>query len=113
MGACRVDLGGTIGCYEFLVGGYPSDIKTGQRFALFINAKDPPLPTRADAPQVVQMWPVNGDAVTTAASVSSVRLSAFPLSTIQANWPSTRRTRSSGRPACWTPVENLGREGAG
>lgn len=59
--------GGTIGCHNFSRSGIPSTIKPGDRFALFLDTTRPPLPSIVDVAQVVEMWPVEGDQVATAA----------------------------------------------
>lgn len=59
--------GGAIGCHEFQVDDFPLDINAGDRFTFFLDTDRNPLATIAGVPRVVQMWPVNGDTVTTAA----------------------------------------------
>ena len=62
--------GGSVACHQFLVDGYPENIKPGDRFALFLDDSQKPVSTLAGVPRVLAMWPVEGTDVATEAEGS-------------------------------------------
>jgi hypothetical protein len=56
--------GGTMGCSKFLVGGYPIDLRVGDRFAFFLNSNNAPVTGLKGVSQVVEMWPIKGSVAT-------------------------------------------------
>ncbi len=69
--------GGAIGCHTFSFEGYPADIKPGQKFALFLDDRQPPIKTLGGVSRVMEMWPIKG------ASATSPEQGSLPLSEIE------------------------------
>jgi hypothetical protein len=56
--------GGQIGCHEFHLTGFPLGLRGGERFVMFMS-NSAPRTGLAGVAEVWQMWPVDGDTVTT------------------------------------------------